>query len=174
MNKQRRVQLILISVGLLLFCLTYLLYPSVKKNKIAENKSISENLNQADSSDNSTTFENLEYKGLYNFDKPFKVKSEKAYILNEEPDTVYMKNMRVILYLKDNRTVEITSRKGRYNKANYNCFFEQDVYATDGETKISGGFILIIVARPWWVSQTYFGKWVFPVSTTSTIIIFFV
>ena len=56
MNKQRRVQLILISVGLLLFCLTYLLYPSVKKNKIAEIKSISENLNQADSSDNSTTF----------------------------------------------------------------------------------------------------------------------
>ena len=96
MNKQRRVQLILISVGLLLFCLTYLLYPSVKKNKIAENKSISENLNQADSSDNSTTFENLEYKGLYNFDKPFKVKSEKAYILNEEPDIVYMDRMHVI------------------------------------------------------------------------------
>ena len=136
MNKQRRVQLILISVGLLLFCLTYLLYPSVKKNKIAENKSISENLNQADSSDNSTTFENLEYKGLYNFDKPFKVKSEKAYILNEEPDIVYMDRMHVILYLGDERIINITSDKGRYNKVTYDCFFEINVKATDEDTII--------------------------------------
>ena len=136
MNKQRRVQLILISVGLLLFCLTYLLYPSVKKNKIAENKSISENLNQADSSDNSTTFENLEYKGLYNFDKPFKVKSEKAYILNEEPDIVYMDRMHVILYLGDERIINITSDKGRYNKVTYDCFFEINVKATDEDTVI--------------------------------------
>ena len=136
MNKQRRVQLILISVGLLLFCLTYLLYPSIKKNKIAENKTISKNLNQEDSLDNSTTFENLEYKGLYNFDKPFKVRSKKAYILSEEPNIVYMDKMHVILYLDDERIVNITSDKGRYNKATYDCFFELNVKATDEDTII--------------------------------------
>jgi len=136
MNKQRRVQIILVSVGLLLFCLTYLLYPSIKKNKIVENKSISENLNQADTSDNSTTFDNLEYKGLYNFDKPFKVKSNKAYILNEEPDIVYMDKMHVILYLDDARIINITSDKGRYNKVTYDCFFEINVKATDEDTVI--------------------------------------
>tara|TARA_B100000029_G_scaffold460797_1_gene492040 strand:+ start:2622 stop:3209 length:588 start_codon:yes stop_codon:yes gene_type:complete len=136
MNKQRRVQLILISVGLLLFCLTYLLYPSIKKNKIVENKSINENLNQTDPENNTTTFENLEYKGLYNFDKTFKVKSEKAYILNEDPDVVYMDKMHVVLYLDNNRIVNITSDKGRYNKVTYDCFFEINVKATDEDTII--------------------------------------
>jgi len=28
------------------------------------------------------------------------------------------------------------SNRGRYNKATYDCFFEEDVRATDGETKI--------------------------------------
>ena len=78
-----------------------------------------------------TTFDSLEYKGLYNFDKPFKVKSKKAYILNEEPDIVYMNSMHVILYLSDGRIVNITSDKGRYNKITYDCFFEKNVKATD-------------------------------------------
>ena len=78
----------------------------------------------------------MEYKGLYNFDKPFTVKSEKAYILNEEPDIVYMDNMHVILYLSDGRIVNITSDKGRYNKITYDCFFEKNVKATDGDTEI--------------------------------------
>ena len=79
----------------------------------------------------------MEYKGLYDFDKPFKVKSKEAYVLNEEPDIVYMKNMHVILKFSENRIIEITSLKGSYNKSNYNCFFEQDVHATDGEIKIT-------------------------------------
>ena len=55
----------------------------------------------------------------------------------EEPEIVYMKNMYVILYLSDNRIVEITSLKGRYNKENYNCYFEEDVVATDGDIRIT-------------------------------------
>ena len=85
---------------------------------------------------NATTFENLEFKGLYNFDKPFTVQSDEAYILNEEPDLVYMNNMSVTMYLNDGRTITITSDKGKYNKITYDCFFEQNVKATDGSTKI--------------------------------------
>ena len=44
--------------------------------------------------------------------------------------------MNVTLYLKDNRTVNILSDKGRYNKITPECFFEKNVEATDGETKI--------------------------------------
>ena len=83
-----------------------------------------------------TTFDSLEYKGLYDFDKPIKVKSKKAYILNEEPDIVHMNSMHVILYLSDGRIVNITSDKGRYNKITYDCFFEKNVKATDESTII--------------------------------------
>ena len=109
-KKQKKIQALLLIVGVLLFLLTYFYYPYMNKN--------------------------LEYKGLYDLDKTFIVKSEKAHIYNSEPDILYMTNMHVILYLKDGRTVNILSDKGKYNKVNYDCFFEKNVRATDGEPKI--------------------------------------
>ena len=47
-----------------------------------------------------------------------------------------MVNMHVVLYLTDGRVVNITSNQGRYNKETYDCFFEKNVKATDGETNI--------------------------------------
>ena len=135
-KKHLRMQLTLVSIGLLLFVLTYLLYPNINKNKVSEDLSIGKDFEKTVSAEEMTTFDTLEYKGLYDFDKPFKVKSKKAYILNEEPDIVYMYSMHVIMYLADGRIVNITSDKGRYNKATYDCFFEQNVKATDGSTKI--------------------------------------
>jgi len=137
MKKHRRVQFFLISIGLLLFMLTYLYYPTYKY-KILNNNSVSVNIKkiETDKKTQSTSFQNMEYKGLYDFDKPFIIKSKTAYILNAEPDVVYMKNMHVILYLSDKRVVNITSDKGKYNKLTYDCFFEQNVKATDGNTKI--------------------------------------
>ncbi len=135
-KKHLRVQLTLVSIGLLLFVLTYLLYPNIIKNKVSEDLSTSKDFEKTIRSEEMTTFDSLEYKGLYDFGKPFNVKSKKAYILNEEPDIVYMDTMHVILRLTDGRIVNITSDKGRYNKKTYNCFFEQNVKATDGSTKI--------------------------------------
>ena len=135
-KKQRRVQLTLVFIGLLLFFLTYFFYPNINKDKLTKDQSIGKNVDETAIADKTTTFESLEYKGLYNFDKPFKVRSEKAYILNEEPDIVYMDTMHVILYLGDGRIVNITSDKGRYNKKTYDCFFEQNVKATDESTII--------------------------------------
>ena len=84
----------------------------------------------------SNTFINVEYEGLYDYDKPFTIISEKAYIGTDEPDIVYMTNMHVTLYIKDKSTVVITSDKGSYNKITYDCFFEDNVKATDGKTII--------------------------------------
>ena len=134
-KKQRGVQFTLVSIGLLLFILTYFYYPSIKKDKLLKDQSVNKDFQK--NMDQPTSFENLEYKGLYDLNKPFRVKSTEAYMLSQEPNIVYMKNMYVILYLSDNRIVEITSMKGRYNKKNYNCFFEQDVVATDGDTIIT-------------------------------------
>ena len=83
----------------------------------------------------SNTFKNVEYGGLYDLDKPFQVNSEIAYIDNENPDIVYMTNMQVTLNMED-RSIIITSDKGNYNKMTYDCFFELNVRATDGETVI--------------------------------------
>ena len=136
MKKQKKIQLLLISSGLVLFFITYLYYPSINKNKTLDSKSNVEDVVEFENLDQSTTFENVEYKGLYDLNTPFKIKSDSAYILNDDPDLVYMQNMRVILFLDDERIVNITSNKGRYNKVTYDCFFEENVVASDGITKI--------------------------------------
>ena len=48
-----------------------------------------------------------------------------------------MKKMNVVINLADGRVVEIFSDEGRYNKLTYDCFFEKNVEATDGQTKIT-------------------------------------
>jgi lipopolysaccharide export system protein LptA len=133
MKKQRKIQIALVSIGLILFFLTYLYNPNLSGDKVLKDKKDAEKvINEKQS----TAFENIEYKGLYDFNKPFVVQSDKAYILNEKPNIVFMSNMHVVLYLNDGRIVNIVSDKGRYNKVTYDCFFEQNVKATDGSTKI--------------------------------------
>ena len=130
---KRIIQLSLISIGLFLILATYFFYP-----KIIEEETVGEVVSKTDITDSKerNTFENVEYKGLYDINKPFKVKSEKAYILIKNPDVVYMTNMSVTLDMDDGRVVIITSDKGKYNKVTYDCFFENNVKAIDGETTV--------------------------------------
>ena len=132
---KRIVQLSLISIGLFLILATYFLYPMFIKNKFLEEETVKENVIATDSKERNT-FENVEYKGLYDINKPFKVKSEKAYILIKNPDVVYMTNMHVTLDMDDGKVIIITSDSGRYNKVTYDCFFENNVKAIDGETTV--------------------------------------
>ena len=135
-QKQKKTQIILTSIGLILLLITYFYYPYMKKVKFTDNQVVQKDGSNTPDIDQGTSFENVQYEGLYQINNTFSVMSEKAHILNKEPDVVYMTNMHVILYLDNGRIVNILSNKGRYNKVTYDCFFEDDVRATDEETKI--------------------------------------
>ena len=135
-QKQKKAQIILTSIGLILILITYFYYPYMKKVKFTDNQVVQKDGSNTPNIDQGTSFENVKYEGLYQINNTFSVMSEKAHILNKEPDVVYMTNMHVILYLDNGRIVNILSNKGRYNKVTYDCFFEDDVRATDEETKI--------------------------------------
>ena len=136
MTKNKKiVQLILISFGLLLILVTYFLYPQFKKSTVKKSI-IKEDIAESDSSLEGNTFENIEYRGMYNVDKHFTIKSEKAHVLTENPDIVHMKYMKISLYMNDGRIIKITSDKGKYNKVTYDSYFEDNVRATDGKTVI--------------------------------------
>ncbi len=138
-SNRKIIQFSLISIGVLLILATYFLYPKIEKNKLLEEKKIvkkdKDEIVIADKNE-ANIFEHVEYKGIYNIDTPFVINSDKANITKEEPDIVYMTNMSVILHLNDGRTVTITSDRGRYNKVTYDCYFENNVRATDGESLI--------------------------------------
>jgi len=135
-QKQKKTQIILTSIGLILLLITYFYYPYMQKVKFTDNQVVQKDGSNTPDIDQGTSFENIKYEGLYQINNTFSVMSEKAHILNKEPDVVYMTNMHVILYLDNGRIVNILSNKGRYNKVTYDCFFEDDVRATDEETKI--------------------------------------
>ena len=135
-QKQKKAQIILTSIGLILILITYFYYPYMKKVKLTDNQVAQKSGSNTLDSDQGTSFENVQYEGMYQINKTFSVMSEKAHILNKEPEIVYMTNMHVILYLDNGRIVNVLSNKGRYNKVTHDCFFEDDVRATDEETKI--------------------------------------
>jgi hypothetical protein len=141
-KKQKKFQIALIFIGVFLIIFTYFYKPYLNKLKVLENKNVEKNLDSVIDSNSdikknqTTSFKSVEYKGLYDLNKIFNIKSEDAYILNDEPNIVYMTNMHVTLYLDEGRIVNIKSNKGSYNKLTHDCFFEENVRATDEETKI--------------------------------------
>ena len=134
-KKQHKTQLVLISIGFILILLTYLYYPYMNKDKLQDDRLVQKD-SEKTLKGTQSTFENVEYEGLTSTMQKFSVKSESAYILDKDPDLVFMKQMRVKLYLSDGRIVTIISDRGRYHKESNNCWFEKNVVADDGETKI--------------------------------------
>ena len=146
-SKSNKVQLILIFVGFILIILTYYYYPNLNKNKYLEDQSLKDDEINKIKDDQSTLFENVKYRGLYNLDKTFTVESEQAYISNDEPDVVFMTKMHVILYLGDGRVVNITSNEGTFNKKTYDCFFKDNVKAVENETEIFADNLDLLAAQ---------------------------
>ena len=146
-KRQQKIQITLILIGLILIAATYFYYPNLDKNFVSKNQTTKENLKKGLEDTEHTTFENIIYKGIYDLDKTFTIQAEEAFILNEEDEIVYMNEMHVILYLNDGRIVNITSTKGRYNKETYDCFFENNVKATDGETEIFSDNLDLLAAE---------------------------
>ena len=135
-ENRKLIQIILIFTGLFLIIATYFYYPKINENKLRGSVIQDKPTDITGEANKDNTFENVEYKGLYDFDKPFIIISEKAYILSENPNIIYMTDMKVTINMGDERTVIITGDKGTYNKETYDCFFENNVKATDGETTI--------------------------------------
>ena len=134
-KKQKKIQIGLVLTGLILIFITYFYYPYANKMKSSENKRAEKELEKTEKSDQATFFENVKYSGL-SYTKPFTIEAEKAYMLNENPDLIYMSKMSCVLYLDNNRTVTVTSDAGKYNKLTFDIFFEKNVIGNDGKIKI--------------------------------------
>ena len=71
-KKARKIQQILVITGLVLFILTYFYYPSSIEEKSDNQVLIDENLEKKDmDASQVNSFENMEYKGVYDFNKSF-------------------------------------------------------------------------------------------------------
>ena len=75
---KRIVQLSLISFGLFLILATYFFFPKIIENKFFEEETVKDDVIKTAMTDSKerNTFEDVEYKGLYDTNKSFKVKAD--------------------------------------------------------------------------------------------------
>lgn len=147
MEIQKKMLISLVFIGFFLIIATYFYYPYITKIKKTKNEITEIEIVENFKDDQNTFFENIEYKGLYDVDKTFLVTANKARILNDNPEIVFMTEMKVVLYLNDGRVVNISSNDGSYNKVTYDCFFQNNVKATDGETTILSDNLDLLAAE---------------------------
>ena len=108
----------------------------MKSSKFITNKTDEEKLENKTADNLDSTYRDVTYIGFYDSDKTFTVNAKDAFILNEEPHVVYLKNTNVTLYLKGEREVVITSNQAKYNKLTHDIFFSENVKAVEGKTEI--------------------------------------
>ena len=120
------IQIFLISVGFLIIIGTYLLYPKIERDRLKGSVVENEQPLIKDDENAVNKFEELEFRGFYNFDNPFVVVSEEAVISPENSDIVYMTNMKITIKMNDGRIITITGDNGKYNKVTYDCFLENN------------------------------------------------
>ena len=140
------IQLSLISVGIFLILATYFFYPKFIESRVIKGTIIKEDVIET-GKNTTNTFENVEYKGIYDINKTFKVTAEKAHILTDDPDVVFLTEMKVELKMLDGTAWVIVSDKGSYNKITYDCFFEDNVKATDSKTTIFSDNVDLVTSK---------------------------
>ena len=144
---KKLIQIFLISIGFLIIIGTYLLYPKIEKDRLKGSVVENEQPLIKDDENAVNKFEELEFRGFYNFDNPFVVVSEEAVISPENSDIVNMTNMKITIKMNDGRTITITGDNGKYNKVTYDCFLENNVIASDGETEILSDNLNLISSK---------------------------
>lgn len=130
----KTLQISLISFALLLIIVTYFYIPQIEKKKLKEEAIKNNEVMDASSAETENLFEKVTYEGIYQIENSFLIKAERAKVLTKEPSIVYMNSMHATITLKSGEFVVITSDAGRYDKVNYDIFFEGNVKAVNKDT----------------------------------------
>jgi len=128
-TNRKTIQIFLIFLGFLLIAITYFIYPRLIQQPIQEKVVIDESLE----TEETTSFTNVEYKGITNDGSPYIVSSEYANILPDDPDLIFMTFVTAKYHYKDGRTITITSNEGLFNKVNGDINFKENVEMIDGD-----------------------------------------
>ena len=132
----KTLQILLISFAFLLIIVTYFYIPQVEEKKLKDETLKQNEKIESSSSEAENLFEKVTYEGIYQIENPFIIKAEQAKIFTNEPTIVHMNSMHVTITLKSGEIVVITSDTGRYDKINYDIFFEGNVKAVHKDTEL--------------------------------------
>ena len=143
-GNRKTIQIILILLGFVLIAATYFIYPRLIQIPVQKKITIDEDLKMEET----TTFTNVEYKGITNDGSPYIVASEYASIVPDDPNIIIMTFVTARYHYKDGRTVTIASDEGLFNKVSGDINFKRNVKMIDGDNnKLTSDNLDMLVSK---------------------------
>ena len=127
---------------LALLILIYLVYREVYKKERSEN--ISENINEMILDENtfsSNTIKDVNYISRDTKGNEYIIYASTGEIDINNPDIIYLTNVKAFINLENSNTVDISSDFGKYNTKNFDTIFSKNVIVKYLDNKITGEYL---------------------------------
>ena len=127
---------------LALLILIYLVYREVYKKERSEN--ISENINEMILNENtfsSNTIKDVNYISRDTKGNEYIIYASTGEIDINNPDIIYLTDVKAFINLANSNTVNISSDFGKYNTKNFDTIFSKNVIVKYLENKITGEYL---------------------------------
>src|SRR6056300_14792 len=135
-NKGKVTQIILLLLSFLLIFYTYYYLP--KQNQGSIKVETKEEIKTVKEIKSKNTFKNTEYIDTDKEGKKYTTRAKESYILQNEPDLIYLNDVYSFTTLKkDNTLIEIRSKKALVNKKTNETTYENQVVITNKSYKIT-------------------------------------
>ena len=135
-NKGKVTQIILLLLSFLLIFYTYYYLP--KQNQGSIKVETKEEIKTVEEIKSKNTFKNTEYIDTDKEGKKYTTRAKESYILQNEPDLIYLTDVYSFTTLKkDNTLIEIRSKKALVNKKIKETTYENQVVITNKSYKIT-------------------------------------
>ena len=121
---------------------SYLIYIEVYKKKKSEN--ISENINEKMLDENtfsSNTIKDVNYISRDTKGNEYIIYASTGEIDINNPDIIYLTDVKAFINLENSNTVNISSDFGKYNTKNFNTIFSKNVIVKYLDNKITGEYL---------------------------------
>ena len=127
---------------LALLILSYLVYTEVYKEERSE--SISENINEMILNENtfsSNTIKDVNYISRDTKGNEYIIYASTGEIDINNPDIIYLTDVKAFINLENSNTVNISSDFGKYNTKNFDTIFSKNVIVKYLDNKITGQYL---------------------------------
>ena len=136
MIKKIYIQLFLIFIFLIISL--FLFFKYFKKSSFESNSktNITQTLNTGES-----LIEDLKYLSTDKEGNEYKIEAKKGNIDKNNPDIIYLENVKAIILLQNSENISIKSNFAKYNTKNFDTLFNDSVVVDYGEHVLNSDFL---------------------------------
>ena len=136
MTKKISIQLSLILILILISLLLFFKYFKQSKIKNDFNIDVEQTINTSDS-----LIEDLKYLSTDKEGNKYKIEAKRGNIDQDNPDIIFLENVKAIISLQSSEYISIESRFAKYNTKNFDTLFNNSVSVDYGEHVLKSEFL---------------------------------